>query len=221
MKKVLIAGLFLGLLASIIAAPLLVESYQGGQISFPADEDDTLTVADVSFSVDSTCYVQLAVGGIGQYLKLWFELDGERLPPETFQEMSRHAREMSVTMSYTHLLVPGEHTISLKLTNYYFGPGVSTICHDAYLQALIFMPDSGGAVAEQPEELEPTSNVITSVVSRGPYVDVAGATELVDVTGRVIENAIENDRVSINALPQGTYFARNKEQTIVKIVKVN
>ncbi len=43
---------------------------------------------------------------------------------------------------------------------------------------------------------------------------------MVDATGRVIEGAITDDRVSINALPQGTYFARDRERTVVKIVKV-
>jgi hypothetical protein len=42
----------------------------------------------------------------------------------------------------------------------------------------------------------------------------------VDASGRVIENAIEDDKVFISSLPQGTYFARNGERTIVKIVKV-
>ena len=60
----------------------------------------------------------------------------------------------------------------------------------------------------------------TTIVSSGPYVNVAGASELVDATGRVIENAIEDDKVFISDLPTGTYFARNGERTIVKIVKV-
>jgi len=36
----------------------------------------------------------------------------------------------------------------------------------------------------------------------------------------MIENAITDDRVSISNLSQGTYFARNGERTVVKIVKV-
>jgi len=60
----------------------------------------------------------------------------------------------------------------------------------------------------------------TTIVSSGPYVNVAGATELVDATGRVIENAIEDNKVFISNLPTGTYFARNGDRTVVKIVKV-
>ena len=60
----------------------------------------------------------------------------------------------------------------------------------------------------------------TTIVSAAPYVSVSGATELVDATGRVIENAITDDKVYLSNLPTGTYFARNEERTIVKIVKV-
>jgi hypothetical protein len=60
----------------------------------------------------------------------------------------------------------------------------------------------------------------TTIVSSGPYVNVQGASELVDATGRVIEDAIEDDKVFISNLPTGTYFARDEERTIVKIVKV-
>jgi len=42
----------------------------------------------------------------------------------------------------------------------------------------------------------------------------------VDASGRVIPNAITEDKVYLSNLPQGTYFARNGERTVVKIVKV-
>lgn len=60
----------------------------------------------------------------------------------------------------------------------------------------------------------------TAIVSSGPYVNAPGASELVDASGRVIPNAITEDKVYLSNLPQGTYFARNGERTIVKIVKV-
>lgn len=74
---------------------------------------------------------------------------------------------------------------------------------------------------EEPSQPDAEPGVSTpSLISSGPYVNVTGATELVDASGRVIENAIENDKVFISNLPTGTYFARNGERTIVKIVKV-
>ena len=36
----------------------------------------------------------------------------------------------------------------------------------------------------------------------------------------MIENAIEEDKVFISTLPTGTYFARDGDRTVVKIVKV-
>ncbi|MBA7644444.1 hypothetical protein ES703_52188 [subsurface metagenome] len=79
-------------------------------------------------------------------------------------------------------------------------------------------PLSGIEETDSPSEI-PTQRW-TTIVSSGPYVNVAGASELVDATGRVIENAIEDNKVFISNLPTGTYFARNGERTIVKIVKV-
>ena len=76
-----------------------------------------------------------------------------------------------------------------------------------------------GIEEEAPSEF-PTERW-TAIVSAAPYVHVAGASELVDATGRVIENAIEDDKVFISDLPTGTYFARDEDRTIVKIVKVD
>lgn len=75
-----------------------------------------------------------------------------------------------------------------------------------------------GIEEEAPSEI-PTQRW-TAIVSSGPYVNVAGATELVDASGRIIEDAISEDKVFISNLPTGTYFARNEDRTIVKIVKV-
>lgn len=74
---------------------------------------------------------------------------------------------------------------------------------------------------EEPSQPDAQPVVSTpSLISQGPYVNVTGATELVDASGRVIENAISDEKVFISNLPTGTYFARDGERTIVKIVKV-
>jgi hypothetical protein len=222
-RTVFIAAALLLTATAASAAPLLVESYQEGQISFPTDDHDTVKVTEVSFSVDSSCYIQFAAGGRGQYLKIWLVLDGEVLPPEIFMELSKHAQQLPITpIIYTYLVEPGKHTVYLELTGY-GGSGVFTICNDVYLQALIFLPDETGAIAKRPagDVDADATGAMTSVISAGPYVTVTGATELVDATGRVIEHAIEEDRVSINNLSQGTYFARKEGKTLVKIVKVD
>ena len=79
-------------------------------------------------------------------------------------------------------------------------------------------PLSGIEETDSPSEIP--AQRWTTIVSSAPYVNVAGATELVDASGRVIENAISDDKVFISNLSTGTYFARDGDRTIVKIVKV-
>lgn len=209
--------LLMTLTFGVYASPILVESYQEGSITIPEDESGEFTVTDLSFSLDTACYVQFAVGGMGKYVKLWLVLDGDSLPPYVPVIGSGEVAG-PIPLSYTYLVAAGEHTLSLLLSNYNNRLSSST-CQDAYLQALIFLPDTGSAVAEQPTgDAEPHNT--PSLVSKGPYVNVQGATELVDASGRIIEDAITDDKVYITNLPTGTYFARDGEQTVVKIVKV-
>jgi len=216
MKKVLIFTTVFVTASVSAVTPVLFEAYQEGTIVVQPGGSDSVLVLDLTFSVDSSCYVHFSAGGLSALGRFWLELDGEKQVPEERLAGTSHIEGFN--MDYSYWLSPGEHSMSLKITSHFNQTDPST-CEQAYLQALIFLPDGGGAVAEQPE-VEPASDAVTSVVSRGPYVTVTGATELVDATGRVIENAIEEDRVSINSLPQGTYFARNEERTVVKIVKV-
>jgi len=220
MRKLLLVVAMVIVSTTILnAAPLLVEAYREGSITIPEDETDTLDIAQVAFSVDSTCYVLFATGGVGNQVEVWLDLDGERLPPVI--RINNDGRNEPIGITYSYLVNPGEHSVSFKFANHLniFDPST---CQDSYLQALIFLPDETGAIAERPDgdvDADATG-AMTSVISRGPYVTVTGATELVDASGRVIENAIEEDRVSINNLSQGTYFARKEGKTLVKIVKV-
>ena len=222
MKKVLLAALgFLVSVAALSAAPLLIEAYQEGQIYIPVDEDAEFNAAEVSFSLDSACYVQLAAGGHGKLTRAWVELDGDSLPPGAFCGLYYCMPcQVSFNIIYTYLIASGEHTISLRLANY-VNVDYPTTCKNSYLQALIFLPDTSSGVAEQPMSDEEPRSSTPSLISKGPFVHVAGASELVDATGRVIEDAIEDDKVFISDLPTGTYFARDGDRTIVKIVKVD
>jgi len=127
---------------------------------------------------------------------------------------------ISFHLAYTYLLGTGNHTISLEMTNE--RGSYRATCYNAYLQALIFLPDIPSAVAEPPGEPEPRglSPLPASIISKGPCVNVQGATELMDASGRVIEGAIEDNKVFIANLPPGTYFAHSGDRTVVKIVKV-
>ena len=217
MKKVLLAVVMLVLVSVAGAAPVLFEAYQEGTITIPGDKIDTVMVVELSFSVDTSCYVLFTAGGLADLAKMFLYADGTILFPTAIIE---EYTASSVHIVYTYPLNPGEHSIQLKMTNH--EPGAYAKCHNAYLQALIFLPDTAtNAIAEQPLETRGLSPLPASIVSQGPYVNVAGASELVDATGRVIENAIEDDKVYLSNLSTGTYFARNEDRTIVKIVKVD
>ena len=165
--------------------------------------------------MDTSCYVLFTAGGLVAPGKGFLQLNGSILFPVAMERGST----TSILLAYTYPLEQGEHNVHFRITN--IQSGIYASCRDAYLQALIFLPDTAtGAVAERPmSDAEPLPNT-PSLISSGPYVNVAGATELVDASGRVIEGAIEDDKVFITNLPTGTYFARNEERTIVKIVKV-
>jgi hypothetical protein len=199
--------LLLLLAASLSAAPVLVEAYQEGMITIPSDKKDTVTVVELSFSVDTSCYVLFTAGGLVWAAKAFLQLDGTDLFPAS---IGRGVTTRSVHIAYTYPLSPGEHIVHLRMTK--LETTLRATCYNAYLQALIFLPDTAtGAVAERPMSDAEPGVTTPSLISKGPFVHAPGATELVDASGRVIENAIENDRVFISNLPQGTYFARNGE----------
>jgi len=215
MKKLLLAALVLLATSSLVAAPVLIEAYNEKLITIPGDVIDTVTVVELSFSVDTSCYVLFTAGGLVLVAKALLQLDGTNLFPAS---IGRGNTTRSVHIAYTYPLEAGEHNVHFQITN--FQAGISATCYNAYLQALIFLPDTATAIAEQPtSDAEPSVNT-PSLISKGPYVNVTGATELVDAAGRVIEGAIEDNKVFISNLPTGTYFARDEDRTIVKIVKV-
>jgi len=210
-----LAALALLVAASLSAAPVLVEAYNEETITIPENKRDTVTLVELSFSVDTSCYVQFTAGGLTSFqTQMLLELDGNYLFPAAIVQGST---TLSALIVYTYLIAPGEHTVRLKGIGLIRDP--STF-YNGYLQALIFLPDEGSAVAEPPPEPGGVSPLPASIISKGPYVNVEGATELVDASGRVIENAIEDNKVFISNLAPGTYFARNEDRTIVKIVKV-
>jgi hypothetical protein len=219
MKKVLLAAVMLVLVGVAGAAPVLFEAYQEDQIYIPEVEDGKLIVTEVSFSVDSACYVQLVACGNTVYSKSWLVMDNDSLPFVAHGSTSSYWPGW-VNLTYITSVEPGEHTVALWVSTVYPDVGPTTFTN-GYLQALVFLPDTAtGAVAEPPLEARSLSPLPTSIVSRGPFVYVVGATELVDAAGRVIENAIREEKVFISNLSTGTYFARDGERTVVKIVKV-
>jgi len=219
MRKVLLALSF-AVIAAFAGEMLLVETYQDGILQ-TADGDPLVdtTLLRLEFSLDSNCYAVFSTGGFHSRGTMWLELDEDSLGHSTREAIGSEPKH-PFDQTYMCLLNSGVHTMELRWRN---NPVYPTWIKNARFQALIFLPDAGGAIMERPDgdvDADATG-ALTSVISRGPYVTVTGATELVDATGRVIENAITDDRVSINNLSQGTYFARKEGKTLVKIVKVD
>jgi hypothetical protein len=211
--------MFLCAALSLGAAPILVEAYQKeGTVLIPEGQADTIIASEITFSLNTACLVQLATGGNIGYALGWLVLDGKDLIPNV-KIATAYGAPGPLTLTYTYPMSTGEHMVSLCVRNY-SNINVPSTCSDCYLQALIFLPDTvGEAIVEQPVP-DAGKPVTSSLISRGPFVQVLGATMVVDASGRVIENAIEDGRVSVSTLPAGTYFAKEKESTIVKIVKV-
>jgi hypothetical protein len=212
MKKSLSIVFALLAVASLYAAPVLVEAYN--EETTMSSPGDTAVVIELSFSVDTSCYTLFTAGGVAMQAKMFLALDGENLFPTS---IVRGAVTYSTHIAYTYPLGLGSHTVRFMMTD---NAGSTTaVCLNAYLQALIFLPDEPDAVAEQPPGDNPQPQA-RSVVSQGPWVSAPGATELVDAMGRTINNAITDNRVQISALPAGTYFARSGGKTVVKVVVI-
>lgn len=218
MKKILFSLVFLGAAMGLSGSPLLFESYQKDPVSIKPNIQDTVTAVGVSFSTDTTAYVQFTAGGLNSLSTLWLELDGEPLPVIAQSNIAPAYRD-GFSISYSYLLTSGNHNLSLVFTPYETD-GWPAVCQNAYLQALIFLPDSASGVAEQPEPGQ-ASPVTSAVISRGPYVSAPGASMVVDASGRVMENVLTEGKVQISSLPAGTYYAKDKDRTVVKIVKVD
>lgn len=219
MKMYAFLVVFLALGASLGATTVLYETNQQGKIEIPAGEFlfDT-TVVEIDFSVNQDCFAEFIAGGFARSAEYWLTLDGDTFTaPAYFGIISSNAWAEPIVINRAGFVSVGDHTISFHFESVDRSSG-TILCEGIFLQALIFLPDSGGAVAEQPA-VEPGVQT-ASVISQGPYVCAPGASELVDSSGRIIENAIQDGRVQIYSLPPGTYFAKSEERTVVKIVKV-
>lgn len=191
---------------------ILLEAYQDAVIAPGAENIDT-TILKLEFSLDTTCQILVASGGAQKRGIGYLLLDGDTVRNSIRYNVD--ANMMPLDQVFIHLTNEGEHTILLKFrTLNELGQ-----CQYGRLQALIFLPDSASGVLELPPVLPPF--LPSAVISRGPYVSAPGASAVVDASGRVMENVLSEGRVSISNLPAGTYFAKDEERTVVKIVKVD
>ncbi|MEA3311947.1 MAG: hypothetical protein U9Q76_06985 [candidate division WOR-3 bacterium] len=108
MKKLLLAALVSLAASSLSAAPVLVEAYNEKMITIPEDVIDTVTVVELSFSVDTTCYVLFTAGALVAPAKMFLQLDGSDLYPIS---MAHGNPAGGSHITYTYLLTSEAHTI--------------------------------------------------------------------------------------------------------------
>jgi len=198
------------------ATQVLLETHQEGVLTIPEKQSQSFDVVSLGFSTDTACCVQFSIGGHAQFARIWLVLDGSDLPPT----LDPCSWKDFWGFTYSYLVAAGEHSVVLKFENSRNINDPST-CQDYYLQALIFLPDEPSAVAERPDQPHGDEAVTTrSVLATGAWVSAPGATELWDASGRKVSDVPQDGRISLQELADGTYFARNAEQTILKVVRV-
>ena len=203
------------------ASQVLVEAWQTVDLVIPKGQRCDTAIVELSFTVDTGCFVLFTTGAMARMGNFWVKLDGNKLRPKipcTGKEMS------PVPISYASKLESGHHKVTLWFECYYSDlVPIDPSCTYAYLQALLFLPDSTvtkGIEEENDQNGGFRENPVVSLVTKGPYVQVPGCIDLVDDSGRIIENAVIGDKVMISNLSRGTYYARGTGGTTVKVVKV-
>ncbi len=215
-KKLFCLLALLSIALAAHASQVLLETHQEGVQTIPEKQNQTLDVLSLNFQVDTACFVQINAGGNVMFAEMAITLDENALFPIV---RPRDCAGYSFVIPYATFVSTGNHTITLKFTNY-MNQDYPAECRDAYLQALIFLPDEPSSVSEtHVPKVEPSA--AHTLIATGPWVDARGATELYDANGRKVSAVPQDGRISLQALPGGTYFAREGDtRTVLKIVKV-
>jgi len=144
-------------------------------------------------------------GGCGSYfLSFWLNLNGTPL------NMSSCSYDN--TPNFMTYLEAGSYTLDFIVK----GATGDTIVNPM-LQVLVLYEDAP-SVTEAPPQSTPTEN--PSILSCGPSVTVPGCSEVVDISGRKVDCEVNNDRIMVNSLSSGTYFAKTDNGKTVKITKL-
>ncbi|MBD3286879.1 hypothetical protein GF359_09610 [candidate division WOR-3 bacterium] len=188
------------------ASTVSVEAYYSEELTEIPESRQTETAVQLTFSIDTSCLVQFSANGRCLVHPGWLELDRDSMPAL----LEVRAGTGPVPIVYTYCLHPGEHTLAYMMRGDFTTDTTSTSpCGECCIQARIILPD---AATDADAESAPS-------LSRESYVTSPGATQVADSSGRALEGVLNEDRISISALPQGTYYAKKEDRTVVKIVK--
>lgn len=208
MKKALTILTLMALgMSTVFGGVFMIEDYTEGKVPITVTGDYKL--AGVAFELPQLSIIHVvtgrAGGGVGLLsLKFWLNLDGSPL------NMSSCSYEN--TPNFMKELEAGSYTLDFMV-----GQAAGDTIVNPRLQVLVLYNDAPG-VSETPPNITPTES--STILSQGPSVTVPGCTEVVDISGRKVDCEINGDRIMVNSLSSGTYFARGSEGRTTKIVKL-
>jgi len=200
-----------------------VSTAYGGSILYETHIEDSLDYAgkdivkvlELEFTLDQPSIVSITYGwyigywfnGVtGNWACHWLACNGDSLGMSASRNVS--------TSTYMTELESGNYTWRLM--------GRFRHTQEAYvinprLQVLVLYNDAP-SVSETPPQPTPTEN--PSIISCGPSVTVPGCSEVVDVSGRKVDCEIIENRIMVNSLSSGTYFAKTDNGKTVKVTKL-
>ena len=210
MKKALIILTLMALgVSTAFGGSILYETHIEDSLNF--EGQNIYEVLELEFTTDQPSIVSITYGwsiGYAQSCRLfyWLTCNGDSLVMTTSLGQ--------FTSTYMTELESGTYTLGLMGYFGYLGGYVI----NPRLQVLILYNDSVPSVSETPPQPTPTEN--PSIISCGPSVTVPGCSEVVDIAGRKVDCEINDDRIMINSLSSGTYFAKTNNNRVVKITKL-
>jgi hypothetical protein len=211
MKKALTILVLMALgVSTAFGGVFMVEDYTEGSVYIPNPGEHKL--ATVTFELPQPSVIHVITGRAGHSyggcpsysLKFWLNLNGTPL--------SMSFCSYSNTPALMKELEAGSYILDFMSKG-----AVGDTIVNPRLQVLVLYNDVP-SVSETPPNIIPTEN--PSIISCGPSVTVPGCCEVVDVSGRKVDCEINGDRIMVNSLSSGTYFATGSNGRTTKIVKL-
>ncbi len=190
---------------------LMVEDYTEGNVYIFNPGEHKL--ATVTFELPQPSVIHVITGRAGHSyggcpshsLKFWLNLNGTPL--------SMSFCSYSNTPALMKELEAGSYTLDFMSEG-----AIGDTIVNPRIQVLILYNDSVPSVSETPPNITPTET--PSIISCGPSVTVPGCCEVVDISGRKVDCKIIDDKIMVNSLSSGTYFAKTDNGQTVKITKL-
>jgi len=207
MKKALTILTLMALgMSTVFGGVFMIEDYTEGSVYLFNPGEHKL--ATVTFELPQLSIIHtvtgIASGGHASFPKFWLTLNEDSLNMSSCIYFN--------TPNFMKELEAGSYTLDFMV-----GQAAGDTIVNPRLQVLVLYDDTP-SVTETPPNITPTES--STILSQGPSVTVPGCSEVVDVSGRKVDCEINGDRIMVNSLSSGTYFARGSEGRTTKIVKL-